>query len=725
MTSFRENWKVYLSLATGLLVATPSLALEKDGTGALASEAVVLYKFNEGSGTVINDHSSIGTPLNLNIDSRSDVIWQSGGLMISQESLIRTAGPATKLINQCKGSNEVTIETWIQNTVQNDLIAPHGPLRIVTLSRGAASTDLFLGHNYDGNHFFQVGVRNQGGNLSFNNDPDDGTLGDDTMRVPAGVMRFNDTQAPYQHVYFTRDSAGASRIYVSDRAGIPVLRSTQTIGGDLTRWSDQSVLALANEINAFDDAGQPFIGASSFTAQDRPWRGVYRMVAIYCRALSQQEILGVRNPTPWLSDNTFPIDPFAPITAERKLAQKIYKRVVGISTPIDNPILAQMEADIRSGNLVTAAARATTEPGFYNRTVKDFAKRMSNRDESVDVPLNDFAATVIGHVRDGNDARQLAYGNFYYRGNPERTAAPSDTIQDFLMSNNHYQVLEQLDYNLADSQILIRQDGQKLYDGNGGVVNHKDPAGVITSRAFTSSHAIAGTNRRMVEFSFRQFLCRPIKQWADNTGGDAMVGRDVDRFPGGSHVDYQTTCRGCHSQMDPLRQAFARITFENGFLKHTFVVGNGNDEDDPRTTEMDPNTLIVNKMNQNAEVFPGGWASRDTKWKNQLIGGVNKQFFEWGKYPVGLGGSAEFTINDPSNLPQGNGMGDFGRMIASAGAFPNCMATRVFRSVCKREPEIFDEGLLKELATKFATEDNFRLKKLFERVAVTPNCLGD
>ena len=48
--------------------------------------------------------------------------------------------------------------------------------------------------------------------------------------------------------------------------------------------------------------------------------------------------------------------------------------------------------------------------------VKDFAMRMSNRDETVDADLNDFVATIIGATRDEIDSRTLLYGNFYYRG---------------------------------------------------------------------------------------------------------------------------------------------------------------------------------------------------------------------------------------------------------------------------------------------------------------------
>ena len=76
-----------------------------------------------------------------------------------------------------------------------------------------------------------------------------------------------------------------------------------------------------------------------------------------------------------------------------------------------------------------------------------------------------------------------------------------------------------------------------------------------------AAHAIAGTNRRLVEYSFREFTCMPIDKWADASGPDTYIGRDVDRFPGGVHQKFTTTCRACHSGMDSLRGAFARYTF--------------------------------------------------------------------------------------------------------------------------------------------------------------------
>lgn len=680
------------------------LSLDRNGNGALKNEAVVLYNFTAGSGDTVYDRSSIGSPLNLKILHPNNVLWGASSLTIQAETLISSTTPATKIINQCKTANEITMEVWVENQVQNDFVADVGPLRIVTLSKGANNTDFFLGQNYDGNHFYQAGVKNRD-NINFNNSGG-GDIRDEGIRVAENVLKHDDANPAFQHVFVTRDKLGTTKIFVSDENEVPIKRSTTNISGNFNNWNADSKLSLVNELNAFNDSGLPLV-RGVMTAEDRPWRGKLHMVAVYCRALTEVEILGARAPINWVLNQSFPIDLNSPITTNRKKAQLIYKRIVGVTTPIDNPVLIQMEGDLNAGDPLTAARRISSLPGFYNRTVKDFGKKMSNREEAVNVEFNDFAAMIVGHTRDGGDARELLYGNFTYKGSTARTAVPSNEIEDLLISNNHYRALENMNYDLSDPQVLVRQTPQKLYNGNGGIVNHKDPAGLITSRAFMSAHAIAGTNRRMVEFSFQEFLCRPIKQWSDNTGADAMVGRDVERFPSGNHFEYQTTCRGCHSQMDPLRGAFGRITFENNFVKHTFAVQNGNNEDDPTTTSMDTNSLIVTKMNRNNDVFPGGWITRTTEWQNNVNSGLNKTFFEW----------------NPQYM-SGNGIKEYGRMLAYSGAFPRCMAQRVFRSVCKRDITPSDEPMIRSVASQFSTTDNYKLKSLFERVAITPECLG-
>ncbi|MCB0384871.1 MAG: hypothetical protein KDD43_05715, partial [Bdellovibrionales bacterium] len=338
---------------------------------------------------------------------------------------------------------------------------------------------------------------------------------------------------------------------------------------------------------------------------------------------------------------------------------------------------------------------------FYNIVVRDFAGRMSTRDETVNAPLSDFVATIIGVTRDDLNAKQLMTGNFTYQGDPTKAAVVRDVLNDMVMSNNHYSALEEGNFDLKVA--LRKVDGQKIYNGAGGVVDNPDPAGVITSRAFMEAHATAGTNRRMVQYSFKIFLCNDIDGWADGKMPDNWVGRDVDRFPGGDHSQYSTKCAACHSVMDSIRNAFARYDFSNGVIKYGPIMPDG-DGDDVNSMEENPSGISA-KMNRNDDTFPGGKVSTDDSWVNYINNGSNKVYFGWGSKMSGAGAS------------------ELGQMLSESKAFPLCMARRIFRSVCKREPVIYEEDMLKNAANDFQTA-NYSLRELFKRIAISKECLG-
>jgi len=269
---------------------------------------------------------------------------------------------------------------------------------------------------------------------------------------------------------------------------------------------------------------------------------------------------------------------------------------------------------------------------------------------------------------------------------------------------------------------------QKVFNGT-QVVEPSETAGLLTSRAWMQAHAVAGTNRRLVEFTFKEFLCTPIEKWSDTTGSDAFIGRDIDRFPAGSHTKFTNNCRSCHTRMDPLRGAFAYFTFGNNMIKHSFVVdriaadqredaqGNENkmatglQPGDPALTQL-PSlgsvAFVTKKMNHNQNVFPGGRVITDNSFENSALDPWGQAYFGW---------------RGPT---KGKGVKEFGAMVANSEQFSRCMARRVFASVCKREPQSFDDKVIKESAKEFADANNgYKLDYLFKKIVTTPNCLGE
>jgi len=96
-------------------------------------------------------------------------------------------------------------------------------------------------------------------------------------------------------------------------------------------------------------------------------------------------------------------------------AKRIYERIAGeppppaVLTQMANAIIASCGAtgcppnapgSAPNAGLINAAQIATQAADFYNVTLKNWVIPWTNRDQTVFAPFNDYAATVIGMVRD-------------------------------------------------------------------------------------------------------------------------------------------------------------------------------------------------------------------------------------------------------------------------------------------------------------------------------------
>lgn len=396
-------------------------------------------------------------------------------------------------------------------------------------------------------------------------------------------------------------------------------------------------------------------------------------------------------------------------------AKWLIERLAGIKISADDPRLADAAAKIAAGDKVGAAQVATAMPSFLNVTVKQFGAQMSSRDETIREPLNDFSASIIGVTRDQRDARELLYGNFYYAATDATKLngikIASILVPDLLLSNNHYSALERANVDLG--QVLVRTEGQMIAISGDASTPSPDPAGILTSRAWLSAHAVAGTNRRNVEFAFRQFMCVPITGWADTLASDVRIGRDVDRFPGGDNTKFLTTCKGCHTVMDGFRGAFSKWDYSttvNGAIHVANGVTTGNFTPNIDTA----NRGVIFKMNRPDFVqFSGGYVLTDDSFVNNAIRGANATLFGWrGNAPDADGALSSRTT----------GVHAFGRLIANSQRFSQCMAKRVWASVCRTELSQAEmEMIFVSMGLDFETK-GYNLKKLFETIAVHPKC---
>lgn len=385
-------------------------------------------------------------------------------------------------------------------------------------------------------------------------------------------------------------------------------------------------------------------------------------------------------------------DPAETLAPERMQAHRLFQSITSTRIPICDSRVKQMETHIKSGNRKAAIAVATADPLFYDVMVRDIARQMSTRNESVQAPLSDFVATFVGVARDSDttSAKELLTGNFVYKASAESIAANNirnAERADHIASNNHYADIQARGLSL--SATLVKQTPQRTIVA-GAVANHPDPAGLLTTRAFGEAHANAGTNRRMVEYAFKEFMCVSMQQWADATAPDERVSRDVTRTPSGDFTTYQTTCKGCHAQMDGMRGAFAYVDFVADGTGFATSYSN----------------QPVAKMNRNATEFANGFVTTNNSFSNFAMGKLNSDQFGW----------------SGTNLNGGFGVKDFGQMIADSKGFSRCLVRRAFTAVCRRSPVAGEEKQVRLLADQFEV-DGYHLRRMFENVANQPNCV--
>ena len=412
-------------------------------------------------------------------------------------------------------------------------------------------------------------------------------------------------------------------------------------------------------------------------------------------------------------------------------AQRLFQRIAGVPISLSDARLAQMISLIQQGNMLGAAMIAAADDGFSNITVRHLVTPMSNRDQSILVPLNDFTSTFIGVARDDIDARELLTGNYIYKALDPVNAASfpnlvpvnatipvtttdaagvSTTVNvsihtdEFVYrSNTHFKFLDDNKINLAKSlskgaQKVFIGVGQTAASANVGVAAGVAPqlltdnAGLLTTRAWAEAHYDAGTNRRAMAQSLNQFACYDLAALRDANVIDDRVRKDVDRVPGGSTQTFLTQCRTCHAMMDAMGGAFASFDYsvQNGGSYMLYS----------------PNAVQF-KMNRKP-AYTDGYQTTDDSWLNRYNNADNAARFGW--------------KNDGASF-SGKGLHSMGVALANSNAFARCMSIRAFTEVCRRPPSASEDAVINALSGNFIS-GGYKLKNLISAAAVVPSCIG-
>ena len=207
---------------------------------------LALYDFDENGGSTVFDQSGVSPPLDLSIDDVQNVTWSPGHLSIDTGTAIRSAGAATKIFSGIRSTNAMSLEAWVRPSTL--VVTGTAPDRIVTMSDSASRRNFLLGQDateYAGRY------RIEGANN-----------GDPTVYSTAGTARLELT-----HVIFTHEPDGTEVFYINGEKN-----STTSRPGGTSTWDATYPLVIANE-----------------ATPGREWLGELHLVAIYERALTEEE----------------------------------------------------------------------------------------------------------------------------------------------------------------------------------------------------------------------------------------------------------------------------------------------------------------------------------------------------------------------------------------------------------------------------------------------------
>jgi PKD repeat protein len=221
--------------------------------GRVTDGQLALYTFEEETGNTVRDVSGVGTPLDLTISDPAAVSWlPGGGIAIDAATVIKSAGPAAKLITAMQANQALTLEAWVapSNTIQA------GPARIAALSLN--------GYPEGGN--FVLG-QSETQYLARLRTTTTDQYGYPALSTPAGTVTTG-----LSHLVYTRDAEGMTQFYVDG-----IKNANGAVTGTFSNWGDYE-LALANE------------PALDVNGSGRPWLGELHLVALYDRALDPAEV---------------------------------------------------------------------------------------------------------------------------------------------------------------------------------------------------------------------------------------------------------------------------------------------------------------------------------------------------------------------------------------------------------------------------------------------------
>tara|TARA_R110002110_G_scaffold415561_2_gene650913 strand:- start:127150 stop:129804 length:2655 start_codon:yes stop_codon:yes gene_type:complete len=238
------------------LLTSMAQVLERDGIVATAggrfeTSLIAKWEFREGTGSTTADTSGVQPEVPLTLSGQYS--WMaSWGVRFENGKAQGGVSGSAKLFDRITATGEYSIEAWVAPANVAQEMA-----WIAGYAGGPDSRNMLLSqslYNYEAFNRSTVTDANNAGEPAL-------TTGDDAELA----------QATLQHVVVTYNPVDGRRIYVN---GIDSGEVDPSGGGLLNNWSESFAVVLGNT-----------------TANNRPWAGAMRMVAIHNSALTAGQVL--------------------------------------------------------------------------------------------------------------------------------------------------------------------------------------------------------------------------------------------------------------------------------------------------------------------------------------------------------------------------------------------------------------------------------------------------
>ena len=235
----------------GLVLLILAAFLMSPLSAVWAADPVVAYTFHEGNGDVIYDVSGVEPALDLTVADPGNISWiPDGGLSIDVETIAISDAPATKVIEACMASDEITVEVW--HKPAND--TQGGPARMVSISIDSGNRNISFMQNA-GDHHIRLRTTDSG-----NNGWPDGVVQAPTIRIDRMLRGI-----------YSRDANENVALYMDGKEV-----AAGKVTGNFSNWDPTYKISLGNEELAVNT--------------NRNFLGVIYYVAIYSEALTPDEV---------------------------------------------------------------------------------------------------------------------------------------------------------------------------------------------------------------------------------------------------------------------------------------------------------------------------------------------------------------------------------------------------------------------------------------------------